>query len=90
MNLAWRCRLVDRMIKLNKDATIADYFRIVDQNDISVLMHEPLIEKIERRYKEQRVERLKQESLMRVPETKRRYNRRKMKYVKSPDEKYFK
>jgi hypothetical protein len=31
-SLDWRVRLIDRMIKNNPDATIADYLNIVDDN----------------------------------------------------------
>lgn len=35
MDLQWKCRLIDRMISRNPNATIKDYFRIVDQEDFN-------------------------------------------------------
>jgi predicted phosphoadenosine phosphosulfate sulfurtransferase len=33
MNLDWHCRLIARMVKNNIDATIKDYFSIVDKEE---------------------------------------------------------
>lgn len=45
MSLAWHERLVERLIKnSNGDATIKDYFNIVDQNDKSDKAMETLVQ----------------------------------------------
>lgn len=37
MNLDWHIRLIERMIKINPDATIKDYLRIVGEDDLPIV-----------------------------------------------------
>lgn len=50
-SLSWHIRLIDRMVKTNPEATIADYFRLTDGYRAEVENLEESIKTVEREIK---------------------------------------
>lgn len=59
MNLEWHTRLIDRMIHNNLDATIKDYYRIVDKEIENEQIELPRMENFSKRYEEVRINKMK-------------------------------